>query len=96
MGPEQQLFANMMDKCACLEIKWIAAEVLSQDLYPQIRYQSIRCRANSAHTRQSRPDYGLGFQVKVLNIFLVKVIRKQRVHAHGVSSPAAVERIWHI
>jgi len=25
-----------------------------------------RCRANTAHTRQSRPDYGLGFQVKFL------------------------------
>ena len=26
-----------------------------------------RCRANVAHVRQSRPDSGLGFQVKVLN-----------------------------
>ena len=25
-----------------------------------------RCRANMAHIRQSRPDYGLGFQVEVL------------------------------
>jgi len=25
------------------------------------------CRANMAHIRQSGPDYGLGFQVKVLN-----------------------------
>jgi len=25
-----------------------------------------RCRANMAHTRQSRPDYGVGFQVKVI------------------------------
>ena len=28
-----------------------------------------RCRANMAHVRQSRPDSGLGFQVKFLNPF---------------------------
>ena len=28
-----------------------------------------RCRADSPHMRQSRPDVGLGFQVKVLNPF---------------------------
>jgi len=28
-----------------------------------------RCRANVAHIRQSRPDSGLGFQVKVLKTF---------------------------
>ena len=28
-----------------------------------------RCRPNLAHIRQSRPDSGLGFQVKVLKIF---------------------------
>ena len=27
----------------------------------------LRCRANMAHTGQSRPDSGLGFQKKVLN-----------------------------
>jgi len=32
---------------------------------------SRRCRANMAHTRQPRPDYGLGFQVKSLEIFQV-------------------------
>jgi len=31
--------------------------------------QSYRCRENVAHVRQSRPDSGLGFQVKVLNTF---------------------------
>ena len=30
-----------------------------------------RCRANMAHMRQSRPDSGLGFQVKVLQTFKV-------------------------
>jgi len=30
-----------------------------------------RCRANSAHVRQSLPDYGLGFQVKILEPFEV-------------------------
>jgi len=28
-----------------------------------------RCRANMAHTRQSRPDSGFGFQDKVLKLF---------------------------
>jgi len=27
------------------------------------------CRANTAHIRQSRPDSGLGFQVKVFETF---------------------------
>ena len=31
----------------------------------------LRCRANLAHVRQSRPDYGLRFQVKVLSAFNV-------------------------
>ena len=31
----------------------------------------IRCGTNSAHARQSRPDSGLGFQVKVLTTFVV-------------------------
>ena len=30
-----------------------------------------RCRANMAHIRQSRPDSGLGFQVKILTPFHV-------------------------
>ena len=29
-------------------------------------YERSRCRENMAHIRQSRPDYGLGFQGKVL------------------------------
>ena len=33
--------------------------------------RACRCRANMAHTRQSRPDYGLGFQVKVPKTFYV-------------------------
>ena len=31
----------------------------------------VRCRGNSAHVRQSKPDFGLGFQTKVLNMFEV-------------------------
>jgi len=31
----------------------------------------FRCRANMARKRQSRPDFGLGFQVKVLKTFEV-------------------------
>ena len=29
---------------------------------------SVRCRANSAHIRQSRPDYGLGLQVSFFKL----------------------------
>ena len=35
------------------------------------RRQHVRCRANVAHMSQSRPDSGLGFQVKVLQTFSV-------------------------
>ena len=34
-----------------------------------------RCRANMAHTRQSRLESGLGFQVKVLETFKVSPLR---------------------
>ena len=34
-------------------------------------YRVVRCRANSAHIRQSSPDSGHGLQVKVLKIFQV-------------------------
>ena len=30
-----------------------------------------RCQANSAHTKESRPDYGLGYQVNVFQPFEV-------------------------
>ena len=40
------------------------------------------CRANMAHTRQPRPDSGLGFQVKV-------------VQTSPVCAISAVERTWH-
>ena len=29
----------------------------------------LRCRANMAHMRQPRPDFGLGFQINVLPTF---------------------------
>ena len=32
-------------------------------------FLAVCCRANSAHVRQSRPDSGLGFQVKVFKLF---------------------------
>jgi hypothetical protein len=34
-----------------------------------------RCRANTAHIRQSRPDSGLDFQVKVLQPLVGKVLK---------------------
>ena len=30
--------------------------------------EGYRCRANVEHIGQSRPDFGLGFQVKVLQV----------------------------
>ena len=41
---------------------------------------TIRCRANSAHVRQSRPDSGLGFKVEVLNMFSI-FAQKRTDHA---------------
>jgi len=38
-----------------------------------------RCRANMAHIRQSRPDYGLHFQVKVPKSFKVFPLRSEAV-----------------
>ena len=38
---------------------------------PPSRVRGMRCRTSMAHTRQSRPDSGLGFQVKVLKTFQV-------------------------
>jgi hypothetical protein len=36
-------------------------------IVPSVTNYPIGCRANMARIRQSRPDSGLGFQVKVLN-----------------------------
>ena len=40
---------------------------ISSSTFPR----SIRCRANMAHIRESRPDSGLGFGVKVRKPFLI-------------------------
>ena len=34
--------------------------------FPPLCHSSFHCRVNMAHTRQSRPDYGLGSQALVL------------------------------
>jgi len=39
----------------------------------------FRCRANMAHIRQSRPDSGLDFQVKVLKPLKVFLLRSEAV-----------------
>jgi len=40
-------------------------DAIDEDLsFPQQREESDLSRANMAHIRQSRPDYGLGFQLK--------------------------------
>ena len=38
-----------------------------------------RCRANLVHIMQSRPDYGLGFQAKVLKRFELFLVRSEAV-----------------
>ena len=43
----------------------------STSMCVRTRVQGVHCRANMAHVRQSRPDSGLGFQVEVLQSFLV-------------------------
>ena len=51
---------------------WNSWKCSETDLHPASRVDLIRhcasgrCRAKSAHTRQSRPDSGLGLQVKDL------------------------------
>ena len=49
-----------------------ASDVRSWALDDQVmgaRSSGSRCQANMVHVRQSRPDYGLGFQVNVLKRF---------------------------
>ena len=54
------------------------------------------CRANLQHMTQSRPYYGLGFQVKVLKSFKIaasKIINSSKVAAYWLGSgPEAVPR----
>ena len=43
----------------------------------------VRCRTNSAHIRQSRPDYGLGFQVTFSKTFkLFPLLSKAFIHCN--------------
>ena len=54
---------------------WTAIEARNLRGHPPLlcapRIETVHCRANSAHIRQSRPDFSLSFQVKVLKTFLV-------------------------
>ena len=47
------------------------------------RYRCTRCRANSAHIRQSRPDFGFGFQVKDRNPFEVLPVCSEEMQEKG-------------
>ena len=40
--------------------------------------RQVRCRANKAHVRQSRPDYGLDVQIQVRKACHVKVLKMFR------------------
>jgi hypothetical protein len=45
------------------------------ELFRSVKFLSFCCRANMAHLRQSRLDYGLGFKVKSSNPFEVFPLR---------------------
>ena len=49
----------------------VAGLGLLQPATPNSRDVRTLCRANIAHIKQSRPDYGFGFQGKILKIFPV-------------------------
>jgi len=55
----------------------------------------FRCRVNVAQIIQSRPDSGLGLQVKVLRTFAGVLFRVGGSAANEVLL-FAVERMWHI
>ena len=55
-------------------------------LVTNVSLSGNRCRANSEHTRESRPDYGLDFQVEVPQTF--QGVRSSL--ASGLSRDAAV------
>ena len=50
-----------------------------------------RCRANSKHMRQSKPESGPGFQVKVLKTFEVVLPRSAAVGENHSSDDADVK-----
>jgi hypothetical protein len=54
--------------CQSHQIKWHLCTVSGLLLCPSLT--GLRCRANMAHIRQSRECSSLGFQVKVLKIFV--------------------------
>jgi len=45
---------------------------LVQGALASILIRSYRCRANMAHIRQSRPDYSLDFQTKILEMAKIR------------------------
>jgi len=63
---------------------------------PPIHFTNpIRCEANSAHMRHSRPDSGLGSQVKALTPFSVVAssLGSRPEHAHAQPAPRRLHSI---
>jgi len=65
-------------------VHWLLCGIGARDAVPSPRFtisredylaSLARCRANMAHRRQSRPDSGPDFQVKVLNLRVLKYNR---------------------
>jgi len=73
-----RLESNKEEEAVCLFARH-TPECLAVGISPEVGQPApssrYRCRANSAHIRQSRPESGLGLQVKVRNTF--KVVRKR-------------------
>ena len=49
--------------------------------------EALRCRANAAHTRQSRPDSGLGIQKKSLQSLRCSILARKRPVYSDSGSP---------
>jgi len=60
----------------------------------RIRRLPGRCRTNSAHGIQSRPDSGLGFQVKIFNSFQVDPASLGGGHTTWMCSSTKGRRLW--
>ena len=60
----------------------VEANPQPSSLASTLNTQPSRCRANVAHTRQSRPDYGPGFKVKVIKRFEVFPFRSDSAEPH--------------
>ena len=62
-----KLYSHCAHEGACVSISARVADEAVLDLV-RFGWTGISCRANMAQIRQSRPDSGLGFQIKVFKM----------------------------